>query len=299
MINYQNNMRRIFGILVMLILLICTVSAAQSFPEGFNGKIIIGDGSSSSGKTLIGYVNGVATGSATIKEDGSFDIVVVDNTGLGGRVEFKIGTVEAEEKRFTFEGFNIITTNLTFSKIDGINSCGNGVCGTGECSTCAIDCKVNDCVNNSVCDDEIGENCANSPEDCGVCLYCGDGTCNNGETCSSCSSDCGACSTSKKSSGGGGSSSSSTVKTSSSNATQSSVVSSDDNSELSDLSIGSLNEKDTKADSGLGITGNSILGFAKSSVGIGAIIIFVLVGLTLGVITIKKKNPKNENKVSP
>jgi hypothetical protein len=34
------------------------------------------------------------------------------------------------------------------------------------------------------------------------CLFCGDGTCNNGETCSSCASDCGACCTPITSCGG-------------------------------------------------------------------------------------------------
>jgi len=290
-------MKKVMGILFVLITLISFVSA-QSYPEGFNGKIIVSDGSDPSGKILVGYVNGVATGSATVKSDGSFDIVVIYNTTEKELVEFYIGTIKAKETS-TFSSFDVITKNLTFSEIEGVASCGNGVCLTNECSICPIDCKASDCLGNGVCDSLIGETCANAPDDCGVCLYCGDGTCNNGETCSTCSTDCGSCSSSKKSSGGGGgSSSTSSISTSSTSATNSTSEESENNSELSDLSIEALNEKDAKSGSGLGITGSSIFGFAKSGFGIGAIIVLIALSLTIGVIAIKKRNPKHENKVS-
>ena len=265
--------------IAILILLICFIFAAPSIPEGFNGNIVVKDGSNPNGKLLVGYVNGIATGQAVITT-GKFDIIVTDNIGKGGKVEFYIGTQKAAET-FTFDSLNVITTDLTFKTISGNSSCGDDICEIGECSTCAIDCSINDCSNNSRCDIEIGENCANAPADCGVCLYCGDGICNNGETCSTCPSDCGGCSSPSSgggSSGGGGGSYSplSTPVTNNTNNT----------GELSNLDINKLNEENTQS-STPGITG-SVIEFVKSGTGIGVIVILILV-LIIGVIAIKKK----------
>src|SRR5262249_27628740 len=41
---------------------------------------------------------------------------------------------------------------------------------------------------------EMGEDCMNCPNDCGVCPpVCPNGMCEQGETCSNCAADCGAC----------------------------------------------------------------------------------------------------------
>lgn len=40
---------------------------------------------------------------------------------------------------------------------------------------------------------EFAQFAANLPFGVSFCLFCGDGTCNNGETCSTCQPDCGAC----------------------------------------------------------------------------------------------------------
>ena len=59
-----------------------------------------------------------------------------------------------------------------------VNDCG----WTEDCATTCGD---------AVC--ELGEACADCPEDCGVCPECGDGECNGEETCADCAVDCGDC----------------------------------------------------------------------------------------------------------
>jgi hypothetical protein len=133
-----------------------------------------------------------------------------------------------------------------------VSFCGNGFCEKEyeNCNNCSQDCKKcdlmpcqkkSDCQGNYCvwnicwssptrakdghCDLDVGENCANSPEDCscdanqrcnsegfceyycgngvceesekGVCKadcrWCGDGTCQSNENCATCSDDCGPC----------------------------------------------------------------------------------------------------------
>jgi hypothetical protein len=283
-------MRRGIIVLFTLILLTGVVLAAQPVPQGFNGNIIVKDGANPNGKILIGYVKGIATGQAVI-DNGKFDIVITDNLGLGGTVEFKIGTEKAKET-FTFHSFEINVTNLTFDALDGDNPCGNGICETGECSKCAVDCGINDCNNNSRCDVEIGEDCASSPHDCGVCLYCGDGVCNNGEDCSSCSQDCGACPSPSSGGGGGGGGGGGVTTIRAINSSNSSINllqnNTENSSDISGLSIEQLNQNNQNPETKSGITGRSIIEFAKSKPGVGVIVILA-VALIFGVIKFRHK----------
>jgi uncharacterized membrane protein YgcG len=182
----------------VLILLTSFVLAVPSAPQGFNGNIVVSSGDPN-GKLLVGYVNGIATGQAIITKNKTtgkfeFDIVVADNLGNGGKVEFYIGNEKAAET-FTFKAFDVTKTDLTFGAISqGQNFCGNHGCDSGECSFCAIDCNANSpiCVNNGRCDTEIGETCSNAPGDC---------ACSPGYNCVS-----GVCTSASGGSSGGGSS---------------------------------------------------------------------------------------------
>jgi hypothetical protein len=122
---------------IFSVMLLTSFVLASSPSETFKGDII--SDISPNGMYIIGYVNGIATGKALI-EDGRFEIVVTDNTGNGGKVEFYIGT-EKTDGEFVFSPDETKRVTLTFNRMSGFNSCGNGVCEGGECSFCAIDCN--------------------------------------------------------------------------------------------------------------------------------------------------------------
>jgi hypothetical protein len=261
---------------------------AISTPQGFNGNIVVKDGKSAEGKTLIGYIDGVATGQAIIK-NGKFDIVVTDNIGDGGKVEFYIGSEKAKET-FTFKTFEITKTNLTFNTVPSQpSSCGDKICSEDECSFCAVDCVISSCSSNGRCDIEIGENCANAPNDCGVCPYCGDGVCNNGETCSTCSGDCGSCSGGDNPGGGGPGGGNPTHPKNTSLKQNLSANNSNANEELSVLSIDKLNDNSNKT--GSGITG-AVIGFVNSGGGI-LILVFASLILIVGALIVLRKPGKD------
>jgi len=137
---------------------------AMSYPEGFNGNIVIIGGGCVEGKTLVGKINEVIIGS-TIIHNNKFDIVVTDETGYGGTVEFYIGNKQAKET-FMFNTFNVVTTDLTFTILsidDDIEFCGDGICNDGEtCSTCSSDCGS--CSSGSGSSGSSGGGGGNTPE---------------------------------------------------------------------------------------------------------------------------------------
>ncbi|MBU2577152.1 MAG: alpha/beta fold hydrolase [Nanoarchaeota archaeon] len=81
--------------------------------------------------------------------------------------------------------------------------CGDGVCNLGECnSACWNDCSYLEC-EDGICDEEKGENCVNSPNDCSCsegycdsdsqqCVYqsCGNNNCESHESYLNCPNDC-------------------------------------------------------------------------------------------------------------
>ncbi len=129
-------------ILLMSILFLTSFISAISYPEGFNGNIIINGGGNVEGKTLVGYLDGNIAGT-TILHDNIFDIVITDEIGNGGEIEFYIGTKKADET-FTFSTFEVVTTSLTFTiqfNEDIEEFCGDNICNNGEtCSSCSNDC---------------------------------------------------------------------------------------------------------------------------------------------------------------
>ncbi len=284
-INYKINMRKITPIIFVLVLLtsLSFIIAFDVFPHGFNGIVTIKDGKNPDGQTILGKINGVTTGSCIIS-DGKYDLVITDNVREGGEIEFYICNEKAEEIS-EFITFEVTELDLTFNTIPlDLCDCGNGVCDENECSSCAIDCRISDCIGNGRCDVEIGENCLTSPEDCACSsgYECINRVCKKEDTDSSNDNS----GTNDNSPGGGSPSSSSPITTTG-------ETTSDSDSQNGILSIDSLNEADRQRETGSGITGG-VIGFAKS--GSGTVLIFVLLVLIIGigVMTLKKKTPKNE-----
>ncbi len=270
---------------------ISVVMSSVSYPHGFYGEINIGDGTDANGLILIGQLeNGEVTGSCII-QDGSYDLIVLSSPEYSGKVRFYLCDEDSNpykddgkaDETFDFKIFEVTKLDLNFdTALVKSCGCGNGLCDEKECSFCAIDCTFNECSGNGRCDVEVGEDCANSPEDCGICKYCGDGTCNNGETYSTCSADCGSCSnnnggTSNDNSNGGSNGGSST--TSSQDNT--------DNQENKIPSIDELNKKESESTSRL--TG-AVIGFAESGLGIGITIGIIIILGGISVIVVRRKS---------
>jgi hypothetical protein len=260
-------MRKEIFILPILILALGIILAVST-PEAFNGNIIVKDGKIAEGKLLVGYVNGVATGSVLIS-NGQFDIVVQDNVGNGGEIEFYIGNEKAKET-FNFDSFKVITKDLNFDTISEEEGDVNGICDIeNECSTNNVDCGINQCNSNGRCDIEIGENCANAPIDCGICPVQEEPTS---------SSDSPSISSSSSSSGGGGGGII-TTKNTSSNATINSGDATGLSSDISGLTTDELNKKEMENNEKgfFRLTGNAISSFSKTSTGKGIFITLLIV----------------------
>ena len=246
--------------------------SAIAYPHAFHGLINVDDGSNPNGLTLLGKIEGIATGSCIIS-DGKYDLVIIDNVGDGGEIEFYIGEEKADESA-SFVIFEIIELNLTFDTIPSdLGDCGNDVCDENECSSCAIDCEISDCIGNERCDIEIGESCLTAPEDCACSsgYSCVNGVCQKEESSSSSSS-------------GGGNGGSPIQQDSITN-------SSDGQNDI--LSIESLNEADKEGETGSGITG-AIIGFTGSGTGTVLIFVLLVILLGIGVVLLKKRSSKNE-----
>ena len=108
---------------------------------------------------------------------------------------------------------------VPFGQCEICGQCGNGMVGVNEecdgqflngatCETvglegsdllCTDQCLLDDtaCAGGPDCGDgacqDAVENCETCPEDCGLCVTCGDEVCEPGETCQSCEPDCGPC----------------------------------------------------------------------------------------------------------
>lgn len=289
------------SLLVSLFLMMSFITAI-SYPHAFYGYVKDSQGNFiSDGYVVTGEVNGVVSGSAEINE-GYYDLVVTDQIGDGGDVKFYINGIEAEESA-EFYTFDITQLNLT---VDGVPSffegCGDGVCSAEEeCSFCEVDCSYQECGGNGRCDIEVGEECVNAPEDCGVCDYCGDGICNTNESCSSCSVDCGVCDDdsddgdSGSSNGGGGSSGGGVTRSAST-----SVPDMDDEGNKDSINeiktLDELNQEEQEREGGFNsfLTG-AVTGLtsAKGLVGIG---LFLLVVLGAVLVVYNKKSVKVKGK---
>ncbi len=277
-------MKKITPIIFIFVLLInLSFLMAIPYPQGFHGIVTIKDGQNPDGKILLGKINGVAIGSYIIS-DGKYDLVITDNVGDGGNIEFYIGDEKAKETS-DFITFEVTELDLTFDTIPlDLGNCGNGICDENECSSCAIDCGIPNCIGNGRCDVEIGENCFTSPEDC-ACesgYYCSVTRVCKKEDTSSSNDD----SSSGSPSGGGPSGDNPIITTS--------EKTNDSDNQEDILSISSLNEADKQRETGPGITGG-VIGFLKTGTGIGLIFTFLIVVLGIGVMmALKKKSPKNE-----
>jgi len=77
----------------------------------------------------------------------------------------------------------------------GPNGCGGqcGQCPPGFQCTDSGQCQQPDNCGNGWCQQWQGENCETCPDDCGICIECGDGICSQGENCWECPEDCGEC----------------------------------------------------------------------------------------------------------
>jgi len=299
--------KRAFLTIFLLVLLtgfVIALNCPPSLPKIYSGQAyyktgILGLG----GEELLdnyeyplrAVMNGEIVGEGTVI-GGDYSIKIIPCSGASGEIIFVINGVKADTKG-SYEGQDdwgkIEELNLIFSsepphedtcgdnaiqlgeECDGINfgainSCGDGWTGTISCTSA---CKIS-YVN---------------------CTYagCGDTICNNGETCSTCSSDCGACPTGGDTGGGSSDSGGSNKKTTPSSPGNL-ISTSGDSNKVSELSIDELNEKDGQQKAG--ITGQSILDFAKSGIGIGAIIFILAAGLVFGAIKFRKKIfPKKDN----
>lgn len=266
-------MRKFTSIIFVLILLInLSFLAAMSYPHAFHGTVTIKDGQNPTGQTLIGMINGVATGSCVIL-NGEYDLVIEDNIGNGGEIEFYIGYEKAEEIS-EFVTFEVTELNLTFDLIPlDFGDCGNHDCEANECSTCPIDCGIAECIGNGICDIEMGETCSTYPEDCGVCPVPSSGGSSGG----------GGGGSSGGSSGGGSSSIISTTNENTSTSVDEVIK-----------GIQTLNEETTQKKLDSGMTG-AVIGFVKSIKGIGlGFAVVLLVAGTVVFITQKKKGKSNE-----
>lgn len=194
-------MKKTIMLTIALVLAISLVFAATPTPHAFEGKIIINDGSLTSGNNLTAQVDGAVTAITTI-DDNNYKITVICNLLSCETVEFFING-EKSHSNFGFKAFEVTKANLTFDTIPPttIGSCGDGICAVEECSFCAIDCSIIKCSNNNVCDAAIGEDLMTAVDDCSIC---GDGYCTGDETSTTCSTDCQSTSTGSSSSGGGG-----------------------------------------------------------------------------------------------
>lgn len=271
-------MRKIILVFIFLISVSFVLAQNIPSPHAFHGEIIVKDGSNPNGLTLIGKINGIATGSCIIEEN-SYDIIVTDYSGTGGYIEFYIGNEKAKEIS-EFITFKVTELDLTFNTIPlELGNCGNGVCEDNDCSVCPVDCKISECIGNGICDLEIGESCLTAPDDCACSsgYECINRICKKKDTDSS-----------NGNSGDDGSSSSDP----SSSSIQDLITNASD-SQNDILSIESLNEADKEGGTGAGITG-AIIGFVGSGTGTVLIFVLLVILLSIGVMMLKKKSPKNE-----
>ena len=148
-------------------------------------------------------------------DDDSTSNQVTDTSNIRGITGNIINFFQGE-KNYCGDGYCYINENGDYENCNicssdcgtcgDSNKCGDKVCSNGECNTCFSDCSLLEC-ENGVCEENKGENCENSPNDCsctgdsycdkGVCvsLGCGNGVCESskGEDCQSCKQDCGVC----------------------------------------------------------------------------------------------------------
>lgn len=212
-------------------------------------------------------------------------------------IEFYIGDNKIGEHYF--QSKEIINLDFSTDSLPAnFTPLSNGICEPlkGECSYNMLDCdasKTNICAGNGICDSLIGETCTFTPQDCGLCLYCGDGICNNGETCSTCSADCGTCPSGSTGGGGGGGGGGSSSGGKTTTTTPIVLTSSGTNSNSSASNTQNLSKK-TDESSSSPITGRSISNFsdfATSGYGItiGIIIVVVLAFLAIRYVRKRKK----------
>ncbi len=264
----------------MIFLLSVSLVGAISYPHAFYGKIVVQDGKSAEGLTLVGKVGGIATGSTEIINE-SYNIVVTNPLGGNEKVEFYIGDEKAKEEPI-FETFGISHLNLTFNTIsENQIECGNNICEEGECSLCPIDCKISECRGNGICEPEMDEDCITAPEDCGSCPSSGGGGSGGG--------------------GGGGSSGSSSNNYKTDSSKENTITEKNKESPQEDFgikTIETLNKEEQENKKLTGITG-AVVGFLGSGKGISLIVGLIIFLSGLGVILSQKKvASKNEKKNS-
>lgn len=275
-------MKKTILLTTALLLAMSLVLAAQPFPHYFEGKIISYDSSSSNAKTLTAVIDGAVTASTEIVGD-SYELIVIDNVGYGGAIEFFIGNEKAYES-YTFKKFEDTTTNLTFNTIpdEVFGDCGDGICAVEECSFCAIDCSVSQCLNNNVCDSAIGEDQVTAPSDCVTAPTTTPTTTPGGNTKSSSSSS-------------NSNSNSESTTSSESNASNESPI-----TYTSGISIETLNEEENVTVEEVGrnkITGNAIRVLTTTGSKVTGFIILILAILII--IYIRRKNKNKEPTKTP
>lgn len=279
-------MKKKILVYLMFIFLIETALAIPSIPHAFYGSVKDVDGNSISDDYLItARIDNQPVYTSSVVKNGEYgyedSLLVSDLIGGGDKVYFYVNGKLVENEPADFIVGGITNIDLIVDSPPEMIDCGNDICNIEtECSFCAIDCSILECNNNQRCDAEIGENCLNSPEDCGVCEYCGDSICNNGETCSSCSGDCGACNPGGGSSSGGGSSVTPVLNNLN-----------ETNSNIEFLGIEELNEGEEKEEEfkkNPGITGG-VIGVLSGGTGIGLIVVLLFLLVALYVIFSKKK----------
>jgi hypothetical protein len=264
-------MKKITSVIFFFLLLMnLSFLTAMSYPHAFHGIINVDDGSNPNEQTLIGKINGIATGSCVIS-DGKYDLVIEDVLGEGGKIEFYIGYEKAKEIS-EFITFEVTELDLAFDTIPlDLGDCGNDICDNGECSSCPIDCRISECLGDGICDLEMGEDCTTASEDCGVCTTNDD---DSGEG----------------NSGGGGSNPPS-------NQNDGGVIVLDEQEDI--LSVEELNEADEQRDlDSVGTGLGAVLGFVKSVKGVGLVFGLVILALGITVFITQKRKGKSNEKIS-
>ena len=269
--------RLIFSVFILMFTL-SLISASPPNPMAFYGDIIY-PGSVPDGYYITAKIGTAIHGQCLIigNQYGYGEnscIVVSDN--VNALINFYIGALEIGSS--PFKDKEIVRLNFTLDYLPPRPPIlSNGICepNRGECSFNFLDCHVsltNACAGNSRCDTEIGETCATTSSDCGVCPT---------DTSPGGSSGGGG-------SGGGGGGGSSTFSTTSASST--------DSKETTNSGTDGLLNGGSKTDSKTGsnwLTGAVVGAFGETGSIILMIFIILVVASVILFFVMKAKEDKN------
>jgi len=196
--------------IVVGLLLVSFVFAAQSVPNAFSGAVTYSEDplwdlvDSEISASIDGYGLGVV---GNVDSGNSYS-VMVDPQGRTGDITFYVGGIEAHPTA-TYEAGMFTELDLIIDDEPLYAICGNDIQEPGEqCDGSMLGIGT--------CENVVGilgttgtlsctSFCTFDYSNC-TAPFCGDGVCNGGEDCSSCTADCGVCDSGSGGSSSGGSS---------------------------------------------------------------------------------------------